>query len=89
MGQGLRSIFERMGPDMPDSDILYPGTQYLLPVAVPCALSLLLTLLWLLAVWKYLWRNDTHSSESPGEWETAHQCLAESDMTGHLGEILK
>jgi len=89
MSQGLRIIFDRIPPDMPSFDILYPGTQYILPIALLCALSLLLTLLWSMAVWKYLWRSNTRSSRSPRESQTADQCPTESDMTGHFGEMLR
>ncbi len=76
-----------MPPDLPTYDILHLGAQYLLPVALVCGLSLLLTLLWLVVVWKYLSERNMDTPASPEDSETAQERSLESDMARHLGEM--
>lgn len=53
MDPGLRAIQEHVPPDMPGFNILHEGQWGLLVIALLCGLSVLLTLLWLLVVWKH------------------------------------
>jgi hypothetical protein len=39
-------------------DFSYPDVWDLLPVAILCVISILFTVLWLLAVWEYVWLKD-------------------------------
>jgi len=39
-------------------DFSYPDLLDLLPVAILCGISILFTVLWLLAVWEYVWLRD-------------------------------
>ncbi len=49
MDQRLRTIQERLPPDMPT----FNGQGDLLLIGLLCGLSVLLILLWLMAVWRY------------------------------------
>jgi hypothetical protein len=53
MDQGLRIAQEYVPPGMPGFDVLSQAQGYLLLIALLCGLSVLLILLWLLAVWEY------------------------------------
>ena len=64
MDEGLRAIQERVLPDMPIFGVLYQSQGELLLIALLCGLSILLIVLWLLAVWQYLHRARTHASGS-------------------------
>jgi hypothetical protein len=44
---------EELGLDLPNPDV-----WDLLPVAILCGISILFTILWLLAVWEYVWLRD-------------------------------
>jgi hypothetical protein len=72
MGYGLRIISEYVEPDIPTLHIFYQGGWDLLPVALLCGLSILLTLLWLLVVWRHIRRANIHASESRRKVEMAH-----------------
>jgi len=64
MDQGPRTIQEHLPPAMPAFDVLHQGQGDLLLIALLCALSVLLILLWWLAVSEYMCRTNMRSSES-------------------------
>jgi len=51
--------YEEFGLDFP-----YPNVWDLLPVAILCVISILLTALWLLALWEYIWLRDRQRRET-------------------------
>ncbi|MHC4215642.1 MAG: hypothetical protein ACYSWP_20020 [Planctomycetota bacterium] len=51
--------YEEMGLSFP-----YPDIWDLLPVAILCGISILFTVLWLLAVWEYAWLRDRQRREN-------------------------
>jgi len=53
MDQGLRAIQEYVLPDMAAFNVLYQGQGELLLIALLCGLSVVLILLWLMAVWEH------------------------------------
>ena len=50
--------FEELG-----LDFFYPDIEDLLPAAILCGISILLTVLWLLAVCEYVWLKDRQQRE--------------------------
>ena len=54
MSNWLAAISERGGTEELGLEFSYPDVGELLPVAVVCVISILLTALWLLAVWEYV-----------------------------------
>ena len=54
MSERLMLISERGGAEELGLDFSYPDVGDLLPVVIVCVISILLTALWLLAVWEYV-----------------------------------
>ena len=58
MSKCLVLISERATIEELGLDFSYPDVWDLLPVAILCVISILFTVLWLLAVWEYVWLKD-------------------------------
>lgn len=65
MNEWFELIYERMRPEELGLDFSYPDVGDLLPVTILCGISLLLTALWLLAVWEYVRLKDQTWSKEP------------------------
>jgi hypothetical protein len=65
MGQGLKFFYEYAETNVPSLNTfnLNLNVRDLWPIVILCSVTILLTLLWLLAVWEYLLKINKHSSE--------------------------
>lgn len=55
MNAWIELISEPIGTGPSGLDLVLPDTTMFTPLAVVCGVSLLLTALWTLGVWEYLW----------------------------------
>jgi hypothetical protein len=67
MEQGLRAIQEHLPPAMPTFDVLSQGQGGLLLIVLLCGLSVVLILLWLMAVWWYIRTAMLQRQWRPGD----------------------
>ena len=63
MSKCLVLISERAKIEELVLDFSYPDVRVLLPVAILCEISILLTVLWLLVVWEYVRLGDKQNSK--------------------------
>jgi hypothetical protein len=71
MSKCLVLISERVKVEELGLDFSYPDVWDLLPVAILCVISILFTVLWLLAVWEYVRLRDIRRHATNGLAETS------------------
>jgi len=64
MNTWIESISKTIMPESLRLNIPYPDIKHLLPVAIICGISILLSALWLLAFCEYTWLKGKYLSKS-------------------------
>ena len=64
MSKWIELISETAWPESLSLNIPYPDIRDLLPAAIICGISILLSALWLLTLCEYTWLKDKYPSKS-------------------------